>query len=414
MVSEMAPISCVHIVPSLASITGGPAVSVSRLCAALADLHLGVRICTADDESIAGRAVLPPPSVPVVRYGLGSSWLEQHIFRGQLSSVLASSSGSSMLIHSHGIWTPESYVASRIARTTGRPHVISCRGMLQPWALNFRRTKKRIAMALYQRRVLETAAVIHATSPAEESALRMIGLRNPVAVIPNGVDLNVDSRSSCRDDVNSKWPQLAGYRILLFQSRLHQKKGLDELLNAWQNMAHLFPDWLLVLAGHDEQQFVQRHALSGEVDPRTRRVYLGHVPNALGHSLLGSASLMVLPSFSENFGNVVAESLAHGVPVLTTENTPWEGINRFDAGRCIPSQASNLHEVLQQLCSLPEADLLAMGRNGRAWMEREFSWNRVATEMNAVYRWILGFGEMPASVRTLNAATHAQVLTSAA
>lgn len=413
-VNSFDDLSCLHVVPSLASITGGPAVSVSTLCGALANQGLTVSICTADDESIAGKGVHPPSLVPVIKYNLGRCWIEQNVFRGELSPVLARAAKSQMILHSHGIWTPESYVADRIARRFQLPHFISCRGMLEPWALSFRRTKKRIAMALYQRRVLETASVLHATSIAEEVAIRAIGLTNPVAVIPNGVGIDVRSRASCREEVDSTWPHLTGKRILLFQSRLHQKKGLDELLSAWESLSPLFPDWLLVLAGHDEQQYARRHSLSGQVDSQKMRVYLGHVPNALGHSLLGSASLVVLPSHSENFGNVVAEALAHSVPVLTTENTPWEGINEIGAGRCISADISGLQTALRDLCSLSEAELGEMGRNGRAWMEREFSWNRVATEMNAVYRWILGFDEMPASVRTLNATTHAQPLTSAA
>ena len=387
---------------------------MSALCGALADQAVEVKLCTADDHKIAGASVEPPSSVPVYRYGLGKSWLEQHVWRGELSSVFTRAAESCAVIHSHGMWTRESYVASRVSARAGLPHVISCRGMLEPWALGNRRVKKWIALAAYQRRILETASILHATSSAEARSIRRFGLWNPIAVVPNGVNLAVQSRQASRAEVDSRWPQLKPYRVLLFQSRLHRVKGLDELLDVWAKISQSLPDWALVLAGNDEQRYVDRYGLSDRLDPLARRIYLGHVSNALGQSLLGAASLVVLPSHTENFGNVVAESFAHGTPVLTTENTPWHRINELNIGRCIPGDAGNLAEALQLLCGLSDATLLAMGAEGRRWMEREFSWSRVASEMCTVYDWVLGLGPQPQCVDTGNDRGLQKVLSSAA
>jgi len=391
-------ISCVHVVPSLACITGGTAVSVPALCQALAEVGTDVRLCTADDEWIAGRSVDPPASVPVARYSLGSNWAAHHIYRGQLRSVLTRIACSSMIVHSHGIWTAESYFSANVAATTARPHVVSCRGMLEPWAMQFRRLKKRIALFAYQRKVLSQAALIHATSEAEVTSIRSLGLTNPIAMVPNGVDLQVESRWSCKAALQERWPQLTGKRIVLFHSRLHRKKGVDELLEVWSSIAERHPDWVLVLSGHDEEAYVKRHRLSASLDHR-RLVYLGHLERSIGHQLLGAASLMVLPSYSENFGNVVAEAFAHGVPVITTDNTPWQGINLQNAGACIPMNAAALFQAMDTICGLDEPELMAMGQSGRRWMERDYSWSTAAAQIQASYRWILGEQPMPSCIR---------------
>lgn len=396
----MTPLSCVHVVPSLASITGGPAVSVAALCGALAGLQVSVRLCTADDEWIAGQSVDPPSTVPVVRYGLGNNWVAHRVYRGQLSSVLMRMAWSSMVVHSHGIWAPESYFAARVAERSQRPHIISCRGMLDPWALQFRKVKKWIALAAYQRRILRNAAVLHATSSTEAQSIRGLGLRNPVAVISNGVGLDVTPKPLCRTTVDMQWPQLRGKPLLVFHSRLHRVKGLDELLEVWSEISPMLPDWVLVLAGHDEEQYARRYGLSSHQDANSRLVYLGHLPNALGKQLLGAASLTVLPSHSESFGNVIAESLAHSTPVITTTNTPWSGINRYEAGMCIRGNAAELRAALLRLCSLPEDELLRMGANGRRWMERSYSWGSAAEQLRDVYQWILGQGPKPECVLT--------------
>jgi glycosyltransferase involved in cell wall biosynthesis len=395
----MPPLSCLHVVPSLASTYGGPAVAVPALCEALTGLDVSVKLCAAEDEAFAGRSVDVPASVPVVRYGLGGNWAARRFLRGELPSVLGHMALSSMVIHSHGVWRPESYFAARTAARLKQPHIVSSRGMLEPWALRQRYLKKKIGLMLYQRRVLENASVLHATSPEEALSQRRLGLRNPIAVIPNGVKLEVRSKDECRETVDTLWPELRGKRLLVFHSRLHRKKGLNELLSVWPQIAPRFPDWVLVVSGNDEENFIGRYSLQPHISPETKTIYLGHVPNDIGQQLLGRASLMALPSYTENFGNVIAESLAHGTPVLTTTNTPWESINQYDAGLCIPGNSEDdIRAALMNLCSRPEQELLRMGSNGRLWVERSYSWRSAARQLRDVYQWVLGRGPRPACV----------------
>ena len=121
----------------------------------------------------------------------------------------------------------------------------------------------------------------------------------------------------------------------------------------------------------------------------------GPVYGAAKTHAITSADAFLLPSHSENFGIVVAEALAHGVPVLTTTATPWQALESEHCGRWIDDTPEAIAKALDIALSLPDAERAAMGARGRAWMRRDFSWNRIAKGMAEVYAWRLGWGAKP-------------------
>jgi len=269
--------------------------------------------------------------------------------------------------------------------------------MLEPWALQQKAWKKRLALAIFQRRDLHSASALIATSEMEYQNLRRFGLRQPIAVIPNGVDLPTDQHESAHlvAERLRKTDPTAGpeVRTALFLSRVHPKKGVRELVQAW---AHAVPaGWRLRIAGPDEgghwsavSQLIDQLGLGDSVD------YRGPVEGEDKAALYREADLFVLPTFSENFGLVIAEALAHGTPVLTTKGAPWPELIRYDCGWWIEFGEQALARGLEAATSTLPERLREMGANGRE-LARRYSWPAAAEKTLQFHAWLLGRADRP-------------------
>ena len=309
-------------------------------------------------------------------------------FRKLLKNVISEHRPS--LIHHHGIWHPASHCSAKLAQQFKVPLLLHTRGMLEPWALDYRASKKQLAMWLYQRSDLEAVRLFFATAHAEMESLRRLGLKQPIAIIPNGVDLPALSQKETSDEQVT--PQ-GSPRNAVFMSRIHPKKGVLNLVEAW---AHIRPkNWRLLVAGPDEGAHlavVTRRVRELGIEDAVE--FLGEVEGEIKSELLKSADLFILPSFSENFGVVVAEALAYGVPVITTRGTPWEGLLHHGCGWWIDPTLSALTKAMKEALDMDPDRLRSMGENGRAYAA-EFNWEQIIEQTATVYRWILGSGPRP-------------------
>jgi glycosyltransferase involved in cell wall biosynthesis len=265
--------------------------------------------------------------------------------------------------------------------------------MLEPWALSQKPLKKRLALRLFQRRDLETARAFVATAGMEYEHLRRLGLHQPVAVIPNGVTLPATNPLSMAPAGRPGDRE----RVALFLSRLHPKKGVLELVRAWSQLAPV--GWRLRIAGPDEggpggevTRLVGQLGLEAAID------YVGPMEDEAKAALYREADLFVLPTFSENFGLVVAEALAAGVPVITTRGAPWADLETYGCGWWIETGVPPLVLALREAMALRDAERRAMGERGRAYVRR-FDWEVIAGQTLDLYRWLLGQGDRPDCVR---------------
>jgi len=293
------------------------------------------------------------------------------------------------VLHAHGLWMFHSLACMLYAGQTKKPYVVSPHGMLEPRAFGMKAWKKKPVWMTWERRVVHNAAVLHCTSEIEGRHLRERGFRQPLAVIPNGTQLPPDfgDRRATRRE-----------RVVLFLSRIHPIKGLIELVDAWKLLKP--KGWRLRIVGPDDHRYsrvIARHAvLAGvaETIEFSEAVY-GDSRWAAMHD----ADLFILPSLSENFGNVVAEALVSGVPVITTTATPWKALPSRGCGWYVEPQPESLAMALEEAIGLSDAERWEMGSNGRTWATSEFSWPKIAREIWSVYEWILGRGPRPACVR---------------
>ena len=298
--------------------------------------------------------------------------------------------GRPIIVHSSGLWNQTGLALGAAGLAACSPYVISPRGMLEPWALDYRWFRKRCALALGQRAQLAAAAMLHATSDLEYESIRAFGLRNPVCVIPNGLDVpEVFAASSSNRPLSP--------RRCVFLSRLHPKKGVGLLLEAWAEAAPA--GWSLEIAGEGTEAFVRD--LKGRIETLGLRDVrlVGEKTGAEKWDFLSRADLFVLPSYSENFGIAVAEAMAMGLPVVTTQGTPWAVLEQQHMGWWIPAEAPSLAAALKHATSEPSDALQARGLRASRYAREAFGWPGIGVRMTACYRWLLGMGPLPADVR---------------
>lgn len=304
----------------------------------------------------------------------------------QATLTRIASSKSLDIVHLHGIWLDLCRDTAIWARSNKMPLVISPHGMLEPWALNHKRFKKQIAMALYQRRDLKSAHAFHACSQQEAENIRRLGLTQPIAVIPNGVQL---------PEFRAQGVEVRGQKkTVLFLSRINPKKGLPMLLDVWRRVAS--DDWRLVIAGNDDanhlpvvQRKIQELGLGAQVE------LVGPLFGAAKEEAFLNADLFVLPSYSENFGIVVTEALGYQVPVLTTTGCPWKELETEGCGWWVDPTPEGIEVGLRKALSTKNEELFAMGLRGRDLVERCYLWPAIATNMSIFYEWLLNGGDKP-------------------
>ncbi len=369
-----------HTAPPLDPSWGGPFWSVRGLAQAQVSAGVQVEVRIPATES-AVRHLGDWHPVPVTCAGkirIGPLGWSPDLSKDVLAS-------GAEILHTHGLWLHPSWVARRWKAKLGRPHVASIRGMLEPWALRHRRWKKWPIWHLLEKTNLRTAALLHATSEMEVRSIRNAGLRNAIAVIPNGV--SIPDASPVRATSSGRFRAVA-------LGRLHPVKGLPRLIEAWSKNEDR--SWELVIAGPDESGHLQQlKALRAKLRLEETVSFQGPVRGEEKRDLLDSADLFVAPSYSENFGIAIAEGLAHGLPVLTTKGTPWAALEAEGAGWWVDNSLEAISAGLALATSKSHTELREMGARGRDLMQAQFSWKSVGDRFHDSYRWLLEGGSPP-------------------
>ena len=301
------------------------------------------------------------------------------------------------LLHVHGLWMYPSIASQRWAKGT-RPYVITPHGMLDPWAVNNSRWKKRLAGVLFENRHLRGAACLHALNLEEAAAFRAYGLKNPICVIPNGVDLPL-SREPGTPSWKAKLP--ADSRVLFYIGRLHPKKGLEILLRAWSATAAQAraSGWHLVIAGWDQRGHEQElRALAAAEGLGDSVHFIGPQFGDAKSASFQAADAFVLPSLSEGLPMTVLEAWSYGLPVLMTPQCNLQ--SGFEAGAALPMEpnADSVAGQLSVLFEMRDADRRAIGARGLELVKQRHQWPSIAAQMIAVYEWTLGLGPRPNSL----------------
>ncbi len=293
------------------------------------------------------------------------------------------------LIHNHGAWLPANHTASQVARDFKIPYLITPHGMLTLWCFNNKPVKKRLAWWFYQKKDVDLARVIHVTAQSEGDELRHLGYGGSLAVIPNGLNL-------------PDWKNVPAVeremKTALFVSRIHPKKGLLDLVAAWAKVRP--KGWRMRLVGPDEggyQAMVEKAIREKGLEKDF--IFDGSVFGERLWNIYRESDLFILPTLSENFGNVVPEAMACGLPVICTHGAPWEELNSHSCGWWVPVGAESLEKAMREAFETTAAQRREMGLRGRRLVEEKYTWASTGRQMKSLYEWILGEGKKPEFVQ---------------
>lgn len=383
---------CLHVVAGIGGEAGGPAYSVPALARALTPYFDKVSIDTL--QSSIEQIDCVSSLIYTTKYTASSiPGLAQLKFSAQLSKSILDAVKEVDVIHNHGLWLfPNFYAAWHLNRHPASTAKIvhSPRGMLGKEARRISAWKKDPIWWLWQKNALQTAHCLHATAESEYEEIRQAGLKNPVAVIPNGIDIP-DLSPSNREDREHK--------TVLSLGRIHPKKGLDRLVRAWALIENRFPKWSLRLIGNPEVGHdLELFTLGKHLSLKRFTIEAAAYGDAKWQAYQ-AADLFVLPTLNENFGITVAEALACEVPVIATKGAPWLGLENERCGWWIDHGVEPLASALVEAIELNEATRADMGIRGKAWMGRDFGWSAIGEEMAKVYEWLQHGGPIPGSVR---------------
>jgi len=376
------PLRVTEITASVSREAGGLLGSVLRISQEAKKNGIEIRVLgTEDGHTIEDTPLWAPVSIEAFPISGPKRFAYSPALGGRLMTL------ESDIVHLHGLWQFPALAVARWAARTHRPYLVSPHGMLEPWALKYSRAKKAVMSFLFQKNCLRNAKCLLATSKQEAQSIRLAGYQNAIAVVPNGVEVPAV--------IPERRPVLAQRRRALFLSRVHPKKGLLNLVEAWNRVRPA--GWELAIVGPDEgghlaevQVAIHTCGLADQV------FYDGEVwDDAAKWECYFAAELFVLPTFSENFGLVIAEALGCGVPVITTRGAPWSELESNGCGWWIDATVEALEHALREATNLAPAKLLAMGANGRKLVLDRYPWDVVGRQISDVYRWMAGTIERP-------------------
>ena len=372
-----------HTIPYFNKASGGPTSCVYQLAKGLVQNDVNCTVLSFlpnEDDILANDSFIN--YLPDDRHT--PLWLSRNMSRKLKDTV-----SDYDLIHVNTIWTWPSHIPVAEARKKNVPVIISPHGMLYPQALKVSAWKKKISAAWYVNNDLKNAVCLHATSEAEAKHIRNYGLKNPIAIIPNCIDISVypEPRSEAND-----------HKVFGFTGRLNPIKNIDMLLKAWNELGEKTTDTELVIIGDGDPEYAAQ--LKAYVaDNNMKNVsFTGFLSGDQLHQKVRSLDYLILPSKSENFGMVVPEALICGVPAIASKGTPWKSLEDNNCGWWVDTNVESLKKAMSTCLDQSENERIIMGANGRRHVIDSFSLDAVANQMKQLYNWVLKKGEKPSFV----------------
>jgi len=365
--------SHIHAVQSLEPLRGA-GLGLSAL-----QLHLSFQKQT-QSSLITTRDKTFNPQWPGVYQGIRKGPLKAFFSPG-LHAEITKNASSNSCFHGHGFYVYTDYLLGKTARRLGCPLIYHVQGCFDPWILARSKIKKSIAGWLFQNKNFAHCSLWRALTSKEEKQIRALGFRQPIIILPNGIDLK-DTDTPPPDDACPEVHQKKRPKTLLFLSRLHPKKGLPLLLESWREIHFHFPDWELLIVGPDEDNHwkaLEPNIALGKYGPSIRRfdAVHGHAKNAI----FKAADAFALPSYSEGFPMVVLEAAAHKLPSLISTECNFPQLAEVGGAISCKPEFDDVKKALTQLLSLPDDERKEMGQRARQLIQEKYTWASISTTL---------------------------------
>lgn len=378
-------IKVLHVTAALWENIGGPSESVPKLCRELLKYEdLELTLITL--EGNLSESVISAQNFGLEVLTLGTFSKRNIWFTPSYIKYLPKIIEHADIVHVHGLWLHPMWEACRLSIKNNKKLIITPRGSLEPVRLKKSSWKKKIVAPFFDNKYLKKADCIHVTAFSEYKGIRSYELKNPVAIIPNGVDIPSQELIKAIDLKKIGVNLESKKRICLFMSRINPTKGILNLLKAWKVIYHEFQAWHLIIAGPDEREYSK--TIRNYISQNKLNSSVSMIDPVYGNqrfSLMSEAELFVLPTTNENFGIVIAESLSCGTPVITTHGAPWDEIEQHNCGWWIPFGENQLIKALKSGMSLSHNDLKSMGQNGKILVIKNYNWDEIGLKMYDLY-----------------------------
>jgi glycosyltransferase involved in cell wall biosynthesis len=379
-----------HIAISLAPEWGGPTKVVAELTEVLAKKGLEISIFAPVKKGNKAK-IIRPKGVNLQLFEQGFLARFWPGYSPKLAKVLKKEIDKFDLVHIHELWSYPHFVASRAARKAGKPYVVTIHGGLESWAINYKAFKKKVYSTLFQRRILQKAAALHAITDEEIKHIRAFRVNNEILMIPNGINPEEFRVLPTCQELERFYPRLAGKQVVLFLGRLHPIKGLDILARAFGKVARERNNLCLLVVGPDSDGYQAKVVKILEAEGILNKViFTGMLTGREKLMALGGADICVIPSYSEVRSIVALEAMASALPVIITRQCHFPEVAEAGAGLVIEPEVNQLAAALEKVLNEPTLRQ-EMGSNGRL-VAAKFTWDKVADQMIEMYKEVLEKG----------------------
>jgi glycosyltransferase involved in cell wall biosynthesis len=360
-----------HYIPSIDHSSGGTTTYMQLLAKALGelvDLHI-VTHCSKRPVTIENAHI----------HYLSTSFWQLCSTKRQWQKLLEAIRPE--IVHINCCWNPLCAYTQMWAQQSDYKTVLTPHGMLEPWIMQRHHwTRKVPALYFYQKKAIQDVDYIHATAESEKQNLLQLGYNDRICIIPNGIEIENIS-------IKSSW---AKTKTILYLSRIHPKKGIELLIDTATQIKEILAGYKIIIAGEGDAHYIQ--ALKDRIQRQNVASVFDFVGGVYGENkwtLYHNADVFVLPTYSENFGIVVAESLASGTPVIVSKGTPWQELNSHRCGWWIDNDVDTIAKTLKEAIALSEEEYRQMGIRGRQLIKENYSIETVAQKMAQLYQRIL-------------------------
>jgi glycosyltransferase involved in cell wall biosynthesis len=381
-----------HIIPSIATVRGGPSIAVIEMVQSLQNANCEVEIATTNDN---GETLLDVPlnilheyqGVPVrffARFSPNIAAVREFAFSAGFTRWLWHHIQDYDLIHVHAIFSYCSTVAMAIARLQNIPYLVATHGLLCQWALEQGTSKKNTYLKLIEYSNLNHASGLHLNSQLEKQEIDDLYLKCPQFVIPHGLEV-LELIPNANQRLRAYFQLPAQEPIILFLSRIHPKKGLEYLIQALAQIKD--KKFTLIIAGNGDSDYeAQINSCLHDYGLEDCSLMTGFVEGELKQLLLQGANLFVLTSYSENFGVAVLEALAAGTPALVTPGVALaQEIEQNDLGYVVPQEPTAIAKAIEKHLELPESEEDKLSQKARQFVLDNYSWDKIAQQLLTVY-----------------------------